>query len=370
MKYFIIAGEKSGDMHAANLVLALKEKQPGVIVYGWGGDKMKAAGVNIIKNYAELAFMGFWEVLKNIGKIIGFLNLAKEHIETVKPDAIILVDYAGFNMKIAKWAKAKGYKVIYYIAPKAWAWRESRAVAIQKYVDLLLLIFPFEKAFFDKYHVNSVYVGNPLFDEIQEFRPDPDFKTKNQIDKKPIVALLPGSRKQEIENMMSLMIQLAEQFPQFHWVVAGVKSVPKDIYGYAGNKFKIICNETYNILSVTKVAIVTSGTATLETALFKVPQVVVYKTSGISYEIAKRLVKIPYISLVNLVAEKEVVKELIQGDFNEEKLKIELKKLISNTIFVENQLSDYNNIIEKLGGKGASEMAAFEIDKFLKTQIL
>jgi lipid-A-disaccharide synthase len=368
LKYFIIAGEKSGDMHAANLVLALKEKQPGMIFYGWGGESMKSAGVNIIKNYADLAFMGFWEVLKNLGKIVGFLNLAKEHIETVKPDAIILVDYAGFNLKIAKWAKNKGYKVIYYIAPKAWAWRESRAVTIRKYIDLLLLIFPFEKAFFDRYQVNSVYVGNPLFDEIQNFTPDPDFKSKHQIDKKPVVALLPGSRIQEIENMMSLMTKLAEQFPQYHWVVAGVKSVPKEIYGYAGNKFKIICNETYNILSVAKMAIVTSGTATLETALFKVPQVVVYKTSGLSFEIAKRLVKIPYISLVNLVAEKEVVRELIQGDYNEEKLKVELKKLISNTIFVENQLSDYDKIVEKLGGKGASETAASEIEKFFNTQ--
>lgn len=345
-------------MHAAYLAAEILCIDNEAVIYGWGGENMKSAGVNILKNYSELAFMGFWEVIKNLRKILAFLNLAKEHIEKINPDVIILIDYAGFNMRIAKWAKTNGYKVVYYIAPKAWAWRPSRAHLLRKYTDILLLIFPFEKAFFDKYKVNCIYVGNPLLDEIRSFKPKPHFKEAHQLEKKPIVALLPGSRKQEIERMMSVMAEMSMHLPQYHWVVAGVSNLPKYYYNSFEGRFKLIFNETYDLLSVASVAVVTSGTATLETAFFKVPQIVVYKANPVSYSIAKRLLTIPYISLVNLVAEKEVVKELIQSDFTVENVTRELKKLLNNNIFIEKQLIEYDKIIEKMGDVGASTQAA------------
>lgn len=363
MKYFIVAGEKSGDMHAANLCLELAKSSPNAEMMGWGGEKMEAAGVKILKNYQELAFMGFWEVIKNLPTILGFLKLAKKQIKELNPDVLILVDYAGFNLKIAKWAKNHGFKVVYYIAPKAWAWRASRAETIKKYVDLLLVIFPFEKAFFEKYGINTRFVGNPLFDEIGKFETNPNFKKENGLTDKPIVALLPGSRKQEIESMQQLMANLTKEYADIQWVVAGISSFDFGFYEVHGGDFKVVFDQTYNLLSVADAAIVTSGTATLETALFKVPQVVVYKTSNFSYQIAKRLVQIKYISLVNLVAQKEVVKELIQEEYSLENTKNELEKLLFDNKIRDKQLIEYDGIIKTLGVVKASENAALEILK-------
>ena len=363
MKYFIVAGEKSGDMHAANLCLELAKSSPNVEMMGWGGEKMEAAGVKILKNYRELAFMGFWEVIKNLATILGFLKLAKKQILEFNPDVLILVDYAGFNLKLAKWAKNQGFKVVYYIAPKAWAWRASRAETIRKYVDLLLVIFPFEKAFFEKYGINTRFVGNPLFDEIAKFETNPFFKKENGLTDKPIVALLPGSRKQEIEGMLQLMANLTKEYAHIQWVVAGISSFDMVFYTVHGGEFNVIFDKTYDLLSVADAAVVTSGTATLETALFKVPQVVVYKTSNFSYQIAKRLVQIKYISLVNLVAQKEVVKELIQKEYSLENTKKELEKVLFDNKIRDNQLIEYNGIIQTLGVVKASENAAIEILK-------
>lgn len=363
MKYFIVAGEKSGDMHAANLCLELAKSQPDTEMTGWGGENMEGAGVKILKNYRELAFMGFWEVIKNLPTILGFLRLAKKQIQDFNPDVVILVDYAGFNLKLAKWAKNQGFKVVYYIAPKAWAWRASRAEAIKKYVDLLLVIFPFEKVFFEKYGINTQFVGNPLFDEIAKFKANPAFKKEHGLRDKPIVALLPGSRKQEIESMLQLMANLTKEYTDIQWVVAGISSFDIEFYTVHGGDFRIVFDQTYDLLSVVTAAIVTSGTATLETALFKVPQVVVYKTSNFSYQIAKRLVQIKYISLVNLVAQKEVVKELIQDEYSLENTKKELEKVLFDNKFRDNQLIEYKGIIETLGTSKASENAALEILK-------
>lgn len=363
MKYFIVAGEKSGDMHAANLCLELAKLRPNAEMTGWGGEKMESAGVKILKNYRELAFMGFWEVIKNLATISGFFKLAKKQIQDFNPDVVILVDYAGFNLRLAKWAKKEGFKVIYYIAPKAWAWRASRAVTIKKYVDLLLVIFPFEKAFFEKYGINTRFVGNPLFDEIAKFEVNKGFKKENGLTDKSIVALLPGSRKQEIENMLGLMSSLTKEYADIQWVVAGISNFDTGFYTMHGGDFKVVFDQTYNLLEVADAAIVTSGTATLETALFKVPQVVVYKTSNFSYQIAKRLVKIKYISLVNLVAQKQVVKELVQDEFSLKNTKNELEKLIFDNKCRDKQLMEYNGIIETLGTTKASENAALEILK-------
>jgi lipid-A-disaccharide synthase len=363
MKYFIVVGEKSGDMHAANLCMELVKSQPNAELMGWGGEKMEAAGVRILRNYKELAFMGFWEVFKNLPTILGLLRLAKKQIQDFNPDVVILVDYAGFNLKLAKWAKKQGFKVVYYIAPKAWAWRASRAETIKKYVDLLLVIFPFEKAFFESYGINTRFVGNPLFDEIAKFENNPGLKKENGLTNKPIVALLPGSRKQEIESMLQLMVDLTKEYTDIQWVVAGISNFDLGFYMVHGGDFKVVFDQTYDLLSVADAAVVTSGTATLETALFKVPQVVVYKTSNFSYQIARMLVKIKYISLVNLVAQKEVVKELIQGDYSLEKTKKELEKVLFDNKFRDKQLIEYYGIIETLGTTKASENAASEIIK-------
>lgn len=365
MKYFIVAGERSGDLHAGNLAAALKEQNPSLQVYGWGGDKMQNAGVKILQNYESLAFMGFVEVIKNLPKILGFMNLVKKQIEEIKPDAIVLVDYAGFNLRLAKWAKSRGITVFYYIAPKAWAWNAKRAHKLRKYTDLTLAIFPFEIDFFKSYGVNVKYVGNPLFDEIKQFAPDSGFR--KEFDNRPIVALLPGSRKQEIENMLKTMAELTVENPEYNWVVAGISTFTSDFYRSCGGNFTLVFDKTYDLLSAASAAVVTSGTATLETALFGVPQVVVYKTSPVTFSIAKLLVKIKYISLVNLVADKEVVKELIQGEYTTRNTEVELKKVLKDTKNREKQLIEYNNIIERLGKTEASNEAAKTILNFRKS---
>lgn len=323
---------------------------------------MQSAGVQILQRYEELAFMGFWEVLKNLGKIRGFMKLARKQIEEFRPDALILVDYAGFNLRLASWAKARGIRVFYYIAPKAWAWNKSRVHQLRKYTDLTLVIFPFEVPFFEKYGVPVKYVGNPLFDEIRSFRRKPDFLQDRE--RRPVVALLPGSRKQEIEAMLDTMAQLTHTFPEYIWVLAGISTFKRDFYEMGGGYFRLVFDETYDLLSVADAAVVTSGTATLETALFGVPQVVVYKTSRLTYAIARLLVKIRFISLVNLVADKEVVKELIQGEYTAKNVEKELEKLLWDNKVKERQLNEYKILTEKLGDREASKTAAQAILNF------
>ncbi len=362
MKYFLIAGERSGDIHAGNLAESMRELDPGVELIGWGGQNMESAGVNILQRYEDMAFMGFWEVLTNLRKIGKFMHLVRKHIEEVRPDALILVDYAGFNLRIAKWAKARGLRVFYYIAPKAWAWNKSRVHQLRKYTDLTLVILPFEVPFFEQYGVPVKYVGNPLFDEIRKFRHDFYFPRYNGG--RPVVALLPGSRRQEIWRMMDIMAKLTYTTRNYHWIVAGVSTFDRDFYEFRGGVFDLAFDRTYDILHVARAAVVTSGTATLEAALFNVPQVVVYKTSGLTYAIARMLVKLRFVSLVNLVAGKEVVKELIQDECTVENVAEELKKLMHDNKVREKQLMEYDAVKEILGHREASETAADAILNF------
>ncbi len=367
MRYFIIAGERSGDLHGSNLVKAIKSADSQAVVLAWGGDLMQEAGADVVKNYRELAFMGFVEVLQNLFKIFGFFKECKQSISEFQPDAVILIDYAGFNMRIAKWAKKEGYKVFYYISPKVWAWNQSRAWTLKKTIDKLFVIFPFEVEFFKKYNYEVEFVGNPLFDAIATFNPNNDFLKDNNLVEKKIIALLPGSRKQEVELMLELMIATGIQFPDYQFVIAGVSNLKSEIYSkYLSKNISIVFDQTYDLLTHSEAAIVTSGTATLETALFNVPQVVCYKANWISFQIAKFLIKVPYISLVNLVAQKEVVKELIQDNLTVENISNELVIILGNSGERQIQLLEYKSIRNSLGDVGASDKTGKRIVELLK----
>ncbi|MFY7910284.1 MAG: lipid-A-disaccharide synthase [Emticicia sp.] len=367
-RYFIIAGERSGDLHGSNLIKAIKKADNQAAIKAWGGDYMQEAGAEITKHYRDLAFMGFLEVLKNLPTILGFIGECKKTIEEFKPDAIILIDYAGFNMRIAKWAKKEGYKVFYYISPKVWAWNQSRAWSLKKNLDRLFVIFPFEVEFFKKYNFDVEFVGNPLFDAIATFKPSDNFLINNNLSDKKIIALLPGSRKQEVEKMLNLMVATQSKFADYQFVIAGVGNLSLDFYKpFLNENIKLVIDQTYDLLSHSTAALVTSGTATLETALFGVPQVVCYKTSKISYQIGKWVIKVPYISLVNLVAQKEVVKELIQDDLTIEILSNELDKIINNQSFRNQQILDYKQVKESLGEVGASEKTGRRIVEILSS---
>ncbi len=363
MKYYLIAGEASGDLHTSNLMKALHQKDTNAEFRFWGGDLMQNTGGTLVKHYKELAFMGFWEVIKNIRTLSGFITECKKDIEHYQPDAVILVDYAGFNLRIAQYAHSIGIPVHFYIAPKVWAWNEKRVDKLKKYVDYLYVIFPFEKPFFEEKHQYKVnYVGNPLQDVIENRKPidEFEFRKKHHLSEKPIIALLPGSRTQEIKHMLPLMAKMSAYFRDYQLVIAGAPNRSIDFYSpfIAHYDIKLIENQTYDLLSISYAALVTSGTATLETALFKVPQVVCYHSSAVSYFIAKNLVKdLKYISLVNLVMDAPVVTELIQNDFNEQKLRFELEKTLNKKnrqpIF-----EDYMTLEQILGGAGASERVA------------
>ncbi|SNS35385.1 lipid-A-disaccharide synthase [Belliella buryatensis] len=366
MKYYIISGERSGDLHASNLVKALLKIDPSAEFVGMGGDFSEKAGQKLKVHYQEIALMGFLEVILGFRKVLKYLSIVKKDILTEKPDVVVLVDFGGFNMKIAKFAKLNGFRVHYYIPPKVWAWNQKRALKIQKYVDQVYCILPFEVDFFKEYGVNATYVGNPLLDELKGFSPHEFFYQKNELSYQPIIALLPGSRKQEVMNMMRIMVDMVGQFPNAQFVVAGVKNLPKVLYQSAEETgIKVIFDQTYDLLHYSTAAIVTSGTATLETALFRVPQVVVYKTSTLSYAIAKRLIRVPYISLVNLIGEREIVKELIQEDFNKDRLANELNKILSNPVYRGKMLQGYDEIKDKIGNQEASKETAILILKSL-----
>ena len=362
MKYYIIAGEASGDLHGSNLMKALYLEDTNANIRFWGGDLMKTVGGTLVKHYRELAFMGFIEVIFNLKTIINNIKFCKKDILDFNPDVVVFIDYPGFNMRIAKWAKAKGIKTHYYISPQIWAWKENRIEAIKRDFDKLYVILPFEKDFYEKKHGFAVeFVGHPLIDAIHNRKTieEATFKKENNLEEKPIIAVLPGSRKQEITKMLSVMLSVVDEFPDYQFVIAGAPSQEFGFYEqFLKNKnVHFIANKTYDLLSHATAALVTSGTATLETALFKVPEVVCYKGSWASYQIAKQIITLKYISLVNLIMDKEVVTELIQEKCNFKNLKTELQKLLEPN-HRKQLLEQYEILESKLGGIGASEKTA------------
>lgn len=358
MKYYIIAGERSGDLHGGNLIKALKVADPEAQIRCWGGESMQKAGGELVVHYKEMAFMGFWEVFTNLNTIQKRIKFCKEDILEFKPDAVILIDYAGFNMRIAKFAKANKIPTHYYISPKIWAWNQKRAYKIKRSVDHMYVILPFEKDFYRKFDYEVDYVGNPLLDAISAFQPAEDF-IGNTLEK-PVIGILPGSRKQEVLHMLDKLREIVPFFPDYHFIVAGVSNLETSLYQSVSrlDNVSLVFDQAYDVLSCATAALVTSGTATLETALFEVPQVVVYKTSGVSYAIAKRLIKVDYISLVNLILNKEAVKELIQQDFTIENLRKELAQLLPGQAKREEVLKDYSELKEMMGNMDTSKTSA------------
>lgn len=358
-KIYIISGERSGDMHAANLVAAMKSQGPLLQFRGMGGSYSKDSGVDLALDYASVSVMGFLEVVFGFRKVLKALALIKKDLLAFQPDALILVDFGGFNMKIAAFAKENGVPVHYYIPPKVWAWNQKRAYSLKKNTNQVYSILPFEPAFFEKFGMQVAYVGNPLLDEIKKFKVHDFFYQKNNLSFRPIIALLPGSRTQEVKGMLAKMIALVQDFPQAQFVVAGVDSLPAAVYELALTRgIQVIYNQTYDLLSHATAAVVTSGTATLETALFKVPQVVVYSTSWVSYQIGKRLIRVPYISLPNLIADRRVVRELIQDDFSVINLRKELNSLLSDASYRQEMQAGYALIHERIGEQQASVQVA------------
>ncbi len=366
MKYYLIAGEASGDLHGANLMKAILKNDPQAEFRFWGGDKMQAVGGTLVKHYRDLAFMGIAEVLLNIRTIRKNFTFCKKELLDFVPNVVVLIDYPGFNLRMAKFAHNRGMKVVFYISPTIWAWKQSRVYKVKKYVDRMMVILPFEKDFYAKFDYEVDFVGHPLLDELAEEKqiPKDKFLRQNNLDGRPVVAVLPGSRVQEINKILPLMLTVSLQFPDFQFVVAGVKSVPEIVY--KGQNTAVIFDETHALLRNADAALVASGTATLETALLDVPQVVCYKTSLITYFIARLLVHLRFISLVNLILDREVVKELIQQDFNVENLSRELHELLENKTRRKQIAADYDLLKTKLGSSGASQRAAAVIDNVLR----
>lgn len=367
MKYYIIAGEASGDLHGSNLIKELKKLDAEANIRCWGGDKMEAAGSTLVKHYRELAFMGFTEVLMNLRTIFRNLAFCKEDILAYKPDVLILIDYPGFNLRIAKWAKEQGLKIIYYISPQVWAWKENRVKMMKQCIDKMLVILPFEKDYFsNKWNWEVEYVGHPLIQVIAEHKAN---HTNQSLSDKPVLALLPGSRKQEILKKLPVMLEVAKSFPNYQFVVGKAPGVEDAFYDdllKTYSNVSYVANRTYDLLLEAKAALVTSGTATLETALFKVPEVVCYKGSYLSYQIGKRLVNVKYISLVNLIMDKLVVTELIQDNLTVENLQKELTALLQDATKKEQLQNDYNSLQQLLSAGGnASQKAALSIHQFL-----
>lgn len=365
MKYYIIAGEASGDLHASNLMKSLKVLDTNAHFRCWGGDLMQAQGAHIVKHYRDLAFMGFTEVLMNIRTIFKNIDFCKKDLLENRPDVLILVDYPGFNMRIAEFAKANGIKVFYYISPQIWAWKQSRVHKIKRTVDRMFVILPFEKDFYKRFDVDVDFVGHPLLDAVDNY--SKESYSLGIETTKPIIAILPGSRKQEISTLLPLMLSMRKYYPNYQFVVAGAPSQNLEYYQtfFPDNNVQIVFGKTYQLLQKSEAALVASGTATLETALFGVPEVVCYIAGKISYVIAKQLVKIKYISLVNLIMDQEIVRELIQDDLNETSLKLELDKLLTENTR-KKMLADYAELKTKLGGLGASQKTATLMIKYLQ----
>lgn len=376
MKYYIIAGEASGDLHGSNLIKELKIINPSSTFRCWGGDLMKSQCNKLVMHYDDFSYMGFLEVIVNAKKILSYISLCKKDIEEYNPDVIIYIDYPGFNMKIAEWAKRKNFINHFYISPKVWVWKEYRVKKIKRVIDKMFVILPFEEGFYiNKHNYKVDFVGHPLLDAIEnqkEFNRQ-EFLAKNKLSSKPVIALLPGSRNQEIIKLLPLMLDVVSNFNDYQIIIAGAPNKSIDYYKkiILSNKesrssIKVICNQTYDILRISSAAIVTSGTATLETALFRVPQVVCYKTSVISYLIGRLLIhNLKFISLVNIILDKHVVKELIQNNCNKDNLVIELQKIL-NKSDRSLMLKEYELLHKKLGGKGASKKTAELITKYSK----
>jgi len=355
MKYFILAGEKSGDLHGSNLIHEIKLLDKQAEIKAWGGDGMEAAGAKILIHHKELAIMGLLGVLQNLSRLKTLFKQFGQQIESFQPDTIIFIDYGGFNLKAARIAKIKGFQTQFYIAPKVWAWNKGRIEEIKKWVDELYVIFPFELKLFSEKGISTHYVGNPLQDAITDFKPQSNFLSDNAL-KKPYVALLAGSRKQEIKSALPVFAQLAEENPEINFVVAGISEWRELYQSYS---IKVLYDQTYDLLNQAEAAVVTSGTATLETALFKVPQIVVYKTDWLFYSLAKLLVKIKYISLVNIILDKLAVPELIQAQFTSQHIQWNLSNLLSpsNPERIA-QISDYEILGKQIGPAGASKKTA------------
>lgn len=368
MRYYVIAGEASGDLHASHLIRELFRLDPKAEVQAWGGDLSSEAGAKVVKHYRDLAFMGFWEVAKNIRTILKNFKICKADILQFKPDALILVDYPGFNLRIAEWAKAQGIKVFYYISPQVWAWKTKRVHKIKRIVDELFVILPFESDFYKSFGMDVSFVGHPLMDVIPNYSLSPHFRETLALNpSRPVIALLPGSRKQEIKRMLSPMLELVDHFPAYQFLIAGAPAIPKSFYSdLIGSKpVQLIQNQTYDVLKVADLALITSGTATLEAGLFKVPQVVCYTGNPASYWLAKRLIKVKYICLVNLILDRPVVRELIQYDFSLENLRAAIQDLLQT----ENRKtleSAYQELASTLGGSGASKRVAEQVYSKIK----
>ena len=369
MKYYIIAGEASGDLHGSNLVKELKKVDPAASFRCWGGDLMAAQGAEVVKDYRDLAFMGFFEVLAHLDTIRKNISFCKTDLLEYHPDVLILVDYPGFNLRVAHFAHDHGIKVFYYISPQLWAWRSSRVHKIRKYVDHMFVILPFEKDFYSHFGVEVDFIGHPLLDVINEDSLYPDrstFLERNRLPDKPIIALLPGSRRQEIKMMLGQMLKVIPSFPGHQFVIAGAPSVKPGFYAglVSGTSATVIHDQTYDLLRHSDAALVTSGTATLETALMGVPQVVCYKGSALSYRVARWVIKVKYISLVNLIMDRQVISELIQENLSESKLRNELQKILEIPKRQEIILA-CTGLKEKLGGRGASARAARLMTQYL-----
>lgn len=369
MKYYLIAGEASGDLHGASLMKALKSLDPSAEFRFWGGDLMAVEGGTLVSHYKERAYMGFFEILKNLPQVFLNISKCKRDILEYNPDKVIFIDYAGFNLRVAPFVHRKGIETHFYISPKLWAWNEKRVNLVKKCIDRMYTIFPFETEFYENHNYDhSIYVGNPLKDYILNFKGNPDFRQLNGLDERPVIALLPGSRNQEIERMLPIMLTVCSYFQEYQFVIAGAPNYSEQYYKeyLLDDEVKVIYGNTYELLKISQAALVTSGTATLETALFGVPQVVCYKTGSLNYFLAKRLIKVKYISLVNLIMNKEIVKELIQDDLNYLQLRAELDKILHGSKNRKLLLEEYHKLQETLGPVGASKRTAQAIYSYKK----
>jgi len=374
MRYFIIAGEQSGDLHGSNLVKGLLAADNHAEIQCWGGDLMKSAGAEVLVHYKNLAFMGFTDVLKNIRTISGNFKLCKKQIADFEPDVVVLIDYPGFNLRIAKHAKKSGFKTFYYISPKLWAWNEGRVKKVKKYVDRMFIIFPFEVDFYKKHGVEVAYYGNPLIDEtekrLSEFPGKEKISESLNLGKKPVIAILAGSRRKEIELILPRMLRVTDHFPDYQFVLAGVKNIPDELYlKIIGDKpVRLIKEKTYEILNIAEAGLVTSGTATLEAALHNMPQVVCYFGDFFSMLIGWMVIRVKHISLVNLIMNSEVVKELVQYDLTEEAIRVELQEILKGGGKREKILNDYAELRKLLGSPGASARVAEEMFRELSVK--
>lgn len=359
MKYFFIAGERSGDHHAAKVIQTLRELNPNAEIMGWGGEQMQEAGAQIFTFYHSISFMGFWEVARNLHILKRHLSDCKRDIDRERPDVLVLIDFPGFNLRMATYAKSLGIKTCYYISPKLWAWKKNRIKIIRKSVDRMLVILPFEVDFYKNYNFSVTYVGNPSVEDVRNHRPDERVVLKLKRQGKNI-AFLPGSRVQEIKSAIEVVIQLSDTYDDYQFLVAAVDNVSEELYLplRSVSNVKVLYNKTYEILKASEVAVVTSGTASLETALLGVPQVVIYRTSLITYWLARLLVKVKYISLVNLIAGKWVVKELIQGDYDAADIATELEHLLNDDSTKKRISEGYSEIQKLIGTRSASQNAA------------